>query len=111
MYRATCTKQEQICVQPQMLAADAPRALAAAHALESSPRDADKKMGKKARIALEDQSEDSTKGMTCHGLSGIGGDICIALECGADEKLITTDQSFDLICPAIGRQYERIPTN
>jgi hypothetical protein len=109
-YRATCTKQEKICVQPQLLAGDIDRALAAAHALEGSSREPDKKMGKKARFALEDQREDSTRGKTCHDLNGIGGDICIALECGEDEILLTTDKSFDLICPAIGRQHQRVPT-
>ena len=94
-----------------MLSADETRALAAAVALESSPRDADRKMGRKARLALEDQRHDSTKGNACHASKGIGGDICIALECAEDETLITTDESFDLICPAIGRKHTRIPTH
>jgi len=106
-YRATCRKEENICVQPQFLAANLNRALAAARALETSGRDADKKMGKKARLALEDKRDDSTKGVACHGSNGIGGDICIALECESDETLITTDQSFDLICPALGVTHER----
>lgn len=107
-YRATCRKREQICAQPQFLAKNFDRALAAAIALESSDREGDKKMGKKARLALEDSREDSTKGSACHGSKGIGGDICIALECAEDETLITTDKSFDLICPAIGRKHKRV---
>jgi hypothetical protein len=109
-YRATCKKQEEICVQPAFLAENIDRALAAAVALESSDREENKSMGKRARLALEDRRDDSTKGATCHGSNGIGGDICIALECAEDETLITTDRSFDLICPAIGRKHERVPT-
>jgi hypothetical protein len=93
-----------------MLATERDRALAAAHALESSDRDADRKMGRKARLAIESQHTNSTKGVACHGAGGIGGDICIALECAEDETLITTDQSFDLICPAINRRHELILT-
>jgi hypothetical protein len=107
-YRATCRKDENICVQPQFLTGNLNRALAAARALETSNRDADKKMGKKARLALENQSDDSTKGAACHGANGIGGDICIALECASDETLLTTDQSFDLICPALGIEHQRL---
>jgi hypothetical protein len=110
-YRATCKKQEQICAQPQFLARNLDRALAAAIALESSDREGDRKMGKKARLALENTQEDSTKGAACHGSNGIGGDICIALECAEDETLITTDKSFDLICPAINRKHERVVTS
>jgi hypothetical protein len=106
-YRATCKKEENICIQPGFLADRMDRALAASRALETSGRDADKKMGKKARLTLEDQREDSTKGAACHAANGIGGDICIALECASDETLITTDQSFDLICPALGVRHER----
>jgi hypothetical protein len=86
------------------------RAIAAAIALESSDRDNDKKMGKKARLALANDHRDATKGAACHGLNGIGGDICIALECAEDETLITTDKSFDLICPAIGRKHACVQT-
>ena len=109
-YRPTCRKEEEICVQPRFFADDLTRALAAARALEASGRPADKKMGRKARFALEDPSEDSTKGAACHGAGGIGGDICIALECAQDETLLATDQSFDLICPAVQRQHVVLAT-
>jgi hypothetical protein len=109
-YHPTCKKQDQICIQPHFLRDDFGRALAAAKALETSDRDADRKMGKKARTALEDARQDATKGAACHGSNGIGGDICIALECAENETLITTDKSFDLICPAIGRKHERART-
>lgn len=109
-YQETCKKQDQICIQPKLLAENRERALAAAIALESSDREGDKEMGKKARLALEDPHENATKGAACHGSNGIGGDICIALECAEDETLITTDKSFDLICPAIGRKHELVPT-
>jgi hypothetical protein len=31
------------------------------------------------------------------------------MECTEDEVLLTTDRSFDQICPAIGVQHARIP--
>ena len=59
-------------------------------------------MGVNATNALADDADESaTKGKACHGANGIGGDICIALECGKDEVLLTTDRSFERICPAI----------
>jgi len=65
-------------------------------------------MGKKAREALESSDPLATKGKACHAANGLGGDICIALECGADETLLTTDASFDVICPAIGISHKRL---
>jgi hypothetical protein len=73
-----------------------------------SSRSDDAKMGKAALKALDDVNEGATKGKACHDYGGIGGDICIALECGADETLLTTDASFDLICPAIDVKHKRL---
>ncbi len=101
-YRDTCRKIEEICEQPSFLEANRDRAEAAAEALLKSEREGDQKMGKKALNALADEDRRSTKGAACHGGGGIGGDICIALECDEQEVLVSTDASFDLICPALG---------
>lgn len=107
-YRGTCRKIENICDQPAFLAANGERARQAATALLTAERPNDVKMGKKALEALDRESPEATKGAACHGSSGIGGDICIALECAEDEILLTTDASFDLICPALGLKHERL---
>jgi hypothetical protein len=108
-YNAMCKKKDVICTQPEFLTGEIARARAAAEALEGSERDGDREMGAKATKALRDTSGDGTKGNECHARNGLGGDICIALECAADEVLLTTDHSFDLICPAISRNHERVP--
>jgi hypothetical protein len=101
-YHDTCRKIEEICDQPAFLEENRDRAEAAARALLDSDREGDRKMGKKALNALSDEDRRSTKGAACHGGGGIGGDICIALECEEHEVLVSTDASFDLICPALG---------
>jgi hypothetical protein len=107
-YRPTCKKTEEICTQPEFLTKNLDRARSAATALAGSSRSGDSKMGKAALKALDGINNGATKGKACHDQGGIGGDICIALECGADETLVATDASFDLICPAIGIQHKRL---
>jgi hypothetical protein len=107
-YEPMCKKTDDICDQPTFLEAELDRARAAASALEGSARKADRKMGQNATKALQGLSANGTKGKACHASNGLGGDICIALECASDEILLTTDESFDLICPAIGRQHEKL---
>jgi hypothetical protein len=107
-YRPTCKKDDDICDQANFLKANMDGARKAAAALETSDRKPDAKMGKKATHALNAIDADGTKGEACHGAGGIGGDIAIALECAADEILITTDASFALICPALGLQHVRV---
>jgi hypothetical protein len=107
-YDEQCKKTEDICVQPDFLAQKRDRAMAAAIALEASDRSDDREMGKKARKAIEDSNPRATKGKACHAAKGIGGDICIALECAEDEVLLTTDKSFELICPALELEFERL---
>ncbi len=102
-----CKKTENICSQPEFFAEHRDRAKAAATALEGSPRPADRKMGKEANKLLANTPSQASKGKACWGGGGIGGDICIALECGSQETLIATDQSFDLICPAIEVEHRR----
>jgi hypothetical protein len=107
-YDPMCQKTEVICRQPEFLTAELERARAAAEALEGSPRTEDADMGRKATQALADTSGNATKGKACHGAKGLGGDVCIALECAPDEVLLTTDESFALICPALGLEHERL---
>ena len=107
-YQPQCKKTDDICDQPAFLAARRERAGKAARALKASKRKGDRKMGANAIAALEDGRPESTKGKVCHADKGIGGDIAIALECDADEVLLTTDESFDFICPALGLEHLRV---
>jgi hypothetical protein len=61
-------------------------------------------MGKKAQEVIEHPDPLFRTGQNCWGSKGLGGDISIALECAEDERLLTTDRSFDVICPAVGLQ-------
>lgn len=107
-YKSQCKKTDDICDQPTFLAARKERAEKAALALLRSERKADRKMGENALAGLRDGGPGATKGKACHGDRGIGGDIAIALECEADEVLLTTDESFDFICPALGLEHLRL---
>jgi hypothetical protein len=107
-YNPQCRKTDDICDQPAFLAACRQRAERAALALQASKRKADRKMGEGAITALQSPSVGATKGKACHADRGLGGDIIIALECAEDETLVTTDESFDFICPAIGIKHVRL---
>jgi hypothetical protein len=102
-----CLKTENICSQHAFFDEHIERAKAAAHALEMSSRTPDKAMGKRVADILERMPTNDSKGKACWGAGGLGGDISIALECAVDETLVTTDASFDLICPAIGVEHRR----
>jgi hypothetical protein len=107
-YKPQCKKTDDICDQPTFLAARREQAEKAARALLASERKADRKMGENALAALQGGRPEATKGKACHADKGIGGDIAIALECEEDEVLLTTDESFDLICPALGLKHLRL---
>jgi hypothetical protein len=107
-YEPQCKKTQDICDQPAFLAARRERAEKAARALAASRRKADRKMGENALAALQEADPAATKGKACHADKGIGGDIAIALECEKDEILLTTDESFDFICPALGLAHLRL---
>lgn len=107
-YDDQCKKTEDICRQPNFFDENRERALAAAGALEGSGDDGHRSMGKKVRETLERDEARATKGKACHGNPGLGGDVCVALECGPGEILLTTDKSFTHICPAIDREYRLI---
>jgi hypothetical protein len=102
-----CKKTEDICSQHAFFAERIDKAKAAAQALEGSSRTQDKKMVKEASKILARMPTNDSKGKACWGAGGLGGDISIALECAPDETLVTTDASFDLICPAIGIDHRR----
>jgi hypothetical protein len=104
-----CKKTEDICSQHVFFDKHLDRAKAAAQALEGSSRPQDRKMGKDANKILTRMPTNDSKGKACWGSGGLGGDICIALECADDETLVATDASFDLICPAIGAAHHRLP--
>jgi hypothetical protein len=107
-YKPQCKKTDDICDQPAFLAARKERAERAAKALLASERKADRGMGENALTALRGGRPEATKGKACHADKGIGGDIAIALECEEEEVLLTTDESFDLICPALGLTHIRL---
>jgi hypothetical protein len=110
-FRPTCKKSETQCVQPEFLREEIDRARAAAAALEKSDDREHQRMGKnsnKSLDRLEQGDDEGSKGEACHGKNRIGGDLLIALECAEDEIVLTTDASFTIICPAIGRAYERL---
>ncbi len=65
-------------------------------------------MGTNASEILDRMPTADSKGKACWGAAGLGGDICIALECAPEETLLTTDASFDLICPAVGINHHRV---
>jgi hypothetical protein len=103
-----CVKTEDICAQHAFFARELDRAKAAAKALEGSDRQADRKMGKQASAILARMPTRDSKGKACWGAGGLGGDIAIALECDPDERLVTTDASFEIICPAIDIAWHRV---
>ena len=107
-YDFRCKKTDNICFQPSFFTAQRERAIAAAKALQKSSRSEDAKMGKDADRLLSRPPGADYKGKACWGARGLGGDICIALECAQTETLLTTDESFDLICPAIGINHKRL---
>jgi hypothetical protein len=100
-----CKKGDKICRQDDFIHDHLARAQDAADALiAKSERPADKKMGENMQKGIKNPPD--RKGVNCYGGTG---DISIALECGKSETLLTTDKSYDIICPAIGRNLKRIP--
>lgn len=107
-YNPQCKKTDDICDQPAFLTGCRERAERASAALAASGRKGDRKMGEQARACLKKERPEATKGKACHADKGIGGDIAIALECEEGEILLTTDKSFDSICPALGLEHIRL---
>jgi hypothetical protein len=100
--KVTCQKTEQICRQPDDIESKLEHWTAAAQSLkEAKPYES---MGKTALKMASDSA--NRKGVNCYARTG---DISVALECGEDETILTTDASFETIGPAIGRDVERLP--
>jgi len=102
-----CKKGDQICRQVDFIEERVARAEVAATALKTtSPADraGDRKLGENMLKGIKNPPD--RKGVNCYGGTG---DISIALECGKNETLLTTDQSYDIICPVLGRNLKRIP--
>lgn len=106
--KTMCKKGECDCRQDEFLEEQQPRPDQAAAALDhSDARPADRKMGRTATKILASGKPLDRKGKNCYG-GTLGGDISIALECAADETLLSTDESFGFICRALGLQHHRL---
>ena len=102
--RDRCQRDECNCRQIEFVDEHATDWRRAGEGLASNARrDADKKMGKLALEVLA--GPQGRKGQNCWAKLG---DVSIAMECGPDEVLLTTDESFETICPAINIQLHRI---
>lgn len=99
-----CRKTDDICAQEQTAAARSARFADAGNALKASDRAKDRDMGDVALQAAAVPRD--AKGRNCWGRLG---DVNIGLDCGADETVLTTDKSFDLLGPALGFDVERLP--
>jgi hypothetical protein len=106
--RTKCKRNECDCAQIALTDHNEDRVERAADALARSRTPGHAKMAQIAREAMAHPDKSRRKGRTCWGGSGLGGDISIALECAEDETLLTTDRSFDEICPAIGVAHCRL---
>lgn len=103
--KTLCKKAECQCRQDDFLEGRLADARSAASALDvDTARPHDRKTGKAALKILSSKPKLDRKGKNCWG-GTLGGDISIALECASNETLLTTDQSFELICPALGIQH------
>jgi hypothetical protein len=80
----------------------------AAAALKLATDAGHRKMGTHAQNVMAKPDLLDRKGKNCWGPAGLGGDISIALECGSEEKLLTTDKSFEVIGTALGIDVQRI---
>jgi hypothetical protein len=96
-----CKKSDTICVQDQDLGAKTKELESAALALLQSPDH--KKMGEAALRAVKDPKQ--RKGKVCFTQLA---DTSITLECKPNEKILTTDRSFEVIAPALGLMVRRI---
>jgi hypothetical protein len=95
-----CKKTDQICCQDDDLEGKKGRLQAAGQALSKSANH--KRFGKAALEAVSSRAE--RKGKKCFGLLG---DVSIALDCHQDEVVLTTDESFSVMAPALGLTVER----
>ena len=96
-----CKKTEEICERKREVEATADELRTVGAALIGDSRY--RAMGETAQRVADNPIEG--KGQNCWRVLG---DVSIALDCGEDDVLLTTDQSFEVIGPALGKQVERI---
>jgi hypothetical protein len=106
--KTSCRREECACDQIAFTDANHDAIDREAEALAASTTSGHRTMARIARHAMAQADKTRRKGRACWGSNGLGGDISIALECGADKTLLTTDRSFDEICPAIGVTHVRV---
>ena len=99
--KVTCRRDEDICRQPDAIENDLVNWEAGAAALRDVKRY--EPMG---NAGLEMASKKAhRKGKNCYQTTG---DLSVALGSDPDETILTTDASFEVIGPAIGRQVRRL---
>lgn len=100
----TCKRREGICDHEGRLGRDLARWRKGAHSLAESSDNSLRKMGRTG-LTMADEPDKRT-GVNCYGKTG---DLAIALDCQADELLVTTDKSFETMRQAMGFAVQRIP--
>jgi hypothetical protein len=99
----TCKRGEGICAHESRLGRDVARWRSGADALARNEDPALRKMGKTGQeMAARPQVR---TGVNCYGRTG---DLAIALDCRANELLVTTDASFEVIAQGMGFTIHRI---
>ena len=101
--KITCQRREGICDHEARIGNDLARWRAGAEALAASGNAALRKMGQLAGKMADDPA--LRTGKNTYGKTG---DLAIALDCGTDELLVTTDQSFSVMALAMGFQVHLI---
>lgn len=102
--RERCQKNDVICRQDSDLENKRDRLRMASDALVASTDANHRRSGRVGHDAVRTARD--RKGQNCYRYLG---DISIALECGQDEVLLTTDRSFEVMAPALGIQVRRLP--
>lgn len=100
--KTTCRRDEDICRQPDAIEDDLDTWEAGAAALGHVKRY--ESMGE-AGLKMASKKPDR-KGKNCYEKTG---DLSVALGSAPGETIVTTDASFEVIGPAIGRQVRKLP--
>jgi hypothetical protein len=103
--KMTCTWDEGICVHADHVEDRLAAWSAGAEALRRSNNESHTKLGRVGQEMAE--SRRKRTGKNCYARSG---DLAIALDCAADEELVTTDGSFEVLGPVMGFNVVRLPT-
>lgn len=101
--KITCQRGEGICDQEDRIGRDLARWKAGADALAASTDSRLHNMGKTAQAMAE-----NAKIRTGKNTYERTGDLAIALDCRADELLVTTDHSFSVLASAMGYRVHHI---